>query len=116
MPSWDAPALSVKWIIIDKRLSRLPGDRIFRSLYQFHWTTYKNSRGTGKPGPTRYVEVELAGFILSLRGAPADVLELAKRADLFILLPRNSCCLGARLDQKKLAEFNLVQELDHVEV
>jgi hypothetical protein len=105
---------SLGWDIIVRRHPRIweDGGRIVRSVYQFFWTAYKHSIGKGCPDPTRYVQVELGGYILTLRGKPSDVLELARQAKLFDLLPRIWMCGDKTLDEQKLAEYELVPKKD----
>ncbi len=102
------------WDIIVHRHPRSceSGERIVRSLYQFFWTAYKHSIGQGRPDPTRYVQVELVGYILTLRGNPSDVMELAKQAKLFEILPRLWMAGAKTLDEKKLAEYEFVPKKD----
>lgn len=105
---------SLGWDIIVRRHPRIweSGDRIVRSVYQFFWTAYKHSIGQGHPDPTRYVQVELGGYILTLRGNPSDVMELAKQAKLFEILPRLWMCGSETLDEQKLAEYEFVPKKD----
>jgi hypothetical protein len=100
------------WDIIVRRHPRIwiTGERIVRSLYQFFWTAYQHSLGQGRPDPTRYVQVELVGYILTLRGRPVDVVELAKQAKLFEILPRLWMAGAETLDEQKLVEYELVPQ------
>ena len=103
--------VSYGWNIIVHSLSAdRSTDKFVPSVYQFFWTAYHYNPSESRFAPSRYVEVKLDGLCLSLEGKPSDVMELAKRANLFEIFPGSWYAGWNRADQAQLAKGRIVRE------